>query len=167
MLHPKDGGPPSKRLRPDNPVRCCCPCAPCVSVLISGFNRPPRALSRALRSVCVWGASGAWGWGRMCKFLSIFCDDDSGVGQQHEGASGGVTVSQLSQLLLFWYLPGWMFTCTETECARLWSQVQTPAEAAQRSTRQNYLSNQHLWAVCKIIHHKYSEFLLQPLTLSC
>lgn len=42
MLHPKDGGPPSKRLRPDNPVRCRCPC---VSVLMSGFERPPPALN--------------------------------------------------------------------------------------------------------------------------
>lgn len=39
MLHPKDGGPPSKRLRPDNPVRCRCPC---VSVLMSGFERHPQ-----------------------------------------------------------------------------------------------------------------------------
>lgn len=80
MLHPKDGGPPSKRLRPDNPVRCCCPCAPCVFVFISGFDRRRRGLSKALRSV--WGGGGdlrgVWGERASSSAINVMIIHESG-----------------------------------------------------------------------------------------
>ncbi|KAL1262642.1 hypothetical protein QQF64_005381, partial [Cirrhinus molitorella] len=43
MLHPEDGGPPSKRLRPDNPVICKCTCT---NLFMSSLFRHPQVKSQ-------------------------------------------------------------------------------------------------------------------------
>lgn len=53
MLHPKDGGPPSKRLRPDNPVRCRCPCVCVDERLSTPPSDPSESQSSPLYPICI------------------------------------------------------------------------------------------------------------------